>query len=226
MKRKIILAVAASVVALLPVVAQAAAKLIVKDAQGVNDKFVVTDGGRVGVGVTTPEAGLHIKAAAYPDNAIRVEGNETSQGGGFLAYNKRTSGLPLANDRLGFFLFGSFNGTTPLHTAGVETRAEAAWTASSTPTYFSFTTTPTNQTVRYERIRITGAGNVGIGTTTPTQKLEVAGGVRLNTGATKPTCDSSVRGTVWFAQGGVGVADTLEVCAKDGSENYAWRKIY
>ncbi|GAG49586.1 unnamed protein product, partial [marine sediment metagenome] len=72
------------------------------------------------------------------------------------------------------------------------------------------------------------AGNdfVGIGTANPGQKLEVDGGIRLNTAATKPTCDSTVRGTLWFTQGGAGVADALEVCAKDAANAYAWRTLY
>jgi hypothetical protein len=72
----------------------------------------------------------------------------------------------------------------------------------------------------------TFAGNVGIGTTGPTQKLEVNGGIRQNTATSKPTCDSTVRGTTWFFQGGAGVKDTYEVCAKDAGDAYAWRTIY
>jgi len=37
-------------------------------------------------------------------------------------------------------------------------------------------------------------------------------------------CNAAVRGTIWFSS--VGVADKLEVCAKDASENYAWRALY
>lgn len=226
MKRKITLAVAASAVALMPVVAQAAAKLIVKDAQGVNDKFVVTDGGRVGVGVAAPEAGLHVKGGAFPDNTLRVEGNETTQGGGILSYMKRTSGLPLINDRLGFMLFGTLSGASALHAAGLESKAEGNWTVSSTPSNFAFFTTPSGSSTRVERMRLTGAGNVGIGTTNPSQKLEVNGGVMLNTSTAKPTCNSTTRGTMWFTKAGVGAADTLEVCAKDASENYAWNELF
>ena len=70
------------------------------------------------------------------------------------------------------------------------------------------------------------AGSVAIGTTTTTQKLQVDGGIRLNTATSKPTCDSTVRGTFWAVQSGVGVKDTVEVCAKDAGDAYAWRTLY
>ena len=43
---------------------------------------------------------------------------------------------------------------------------------------------------------------------------------------TRPACGSGTRGTVWYTSGGVGVKDDVEVCAKDGSDAYAWRAIY
>ncbi len=70
------------------------------------------------------------------------------------------------------------------------------------------------------------AGSVGIGTTSPSQKLEVNGGVRLNTVTAKPTCDASVRGTFWTVQGGTGVADTVEACIKNGADTYVWQTLY
>jgi len=79
----------------------------------------------------------------------------------------------------------------------------------------------------FERMRLTNdAGNLGIGTSVPTQKLEVNGGVRLNTASSKPACDSTTRGTFWFTQGGTGVADSVQVCAKDAAGSYAWRVLY
>jgi hypothetical protein len=71
------------------------------------------------------------------------------------------------------------------------------------------------------------AGALGIGTTTaPTEKLEVNGGVKLNTTSAKPTCSATTRGTFWFTQGATGVKDSVQVCAKDAANAYAWRTIY
>lgn len=70
------------------------------------------------------------------------------------------------------------------------------------------------------------AGNVGIGTTTPSQNLEINGGIRYNTVTAKPACDATTRGTTWFVNGANGVKDTFEACAKDATDVYAWRTIY
>jgi len=77
-----------------------------------------------------------------------------------------------------------------------------------------------------ERLRIEPSGNVGIGTTAPSQALEVNGGARFNTATTKPTCNSAARGTFWVTQGSTGVKDSAELCAKDAAEAYAWRVLY
>jgi len=43
---------------------------------------------------------------------------------------------------------------------------------------------------------------------------------------TQPTCDSTTRGYLFFDEGAGGVADTLDICAKDTGDAYAWRSIY
>jgi hypothetical protein len=50
--------------------------------------------------------------------------------------------------------------------------------------------------------------------------------VKFNTTGAKPTCDSTKRNGVYFVQGGAGVKDTFEVCAKDATDAYAWRVLY
>lgn len=53
-----------------------------------------------------------------------------------------------------------------------------------------------------------------------------AGAFDLDDGGTQPTCDSSTRGYFWMDEGGAGVADSVDVCAKDSGDAYAWRTIY
>lgn len=238
MKRKIMLAVAASVVALLPVMAQAENKLIVKDATGTKDKMVVTDSGWIGIGNNSPGAAIEINGLPGTVNSrmlMRTIGKSASGGGGVLSLHNNdplTNGsMPLAGDRLGFYLFGTKNGLVNATGGGIMAMAEANWTANSSyPTYFTFITAAPGSTSQLERMRITAAGNIGIGTTLPKQKLEVNGGVRIypvtasaNTDTpsvpARPTCDASTRGTLWFTPSVS--ADILEICVKiDGVYSY------
>ena len=77
-----------------------------------------------------------------------------------------------------------------------------------------------------ERMRVSSTGLVGIGTKTPTSQLEVNGGVRMNTATAKPACDATARGTFWVTQGGAGVKDSVEVCAKDAMDTFGWRTLF
>jgi hypothetical protein len=80
-------------------------------------------------------------------------------------------------------------------------------------------------------LSLTTSNNVGIGTDVPTQKLEVKdGGIRINTpdpvAVPRPTCSDTTRGTFWVTNGATDVKDTVEVCAKDAANAYAWRVLY
>jgi flagellar basal body rod protein FlgG len=51
----------------------------------------------------------------------------------------------------------------------------------------------------------------------------IGGGVTLNKAASQqPDCDENSRGMLWFVQGTSGVADSLQICVNDGSDNYSW----
>lgn len=215
--------------------ADAANKLIVKDSVGVEDKFVVTDGGFIGVGTSTPVTALNISGGTVGSTQLRAlfSGTNASDSGGFLFLRNNpdgTNSLPLGSNKLGAFSFGAMDGSTLRMAAGFLAYASESWTSTSTPTYLNFTTTPSGSTGQVQRMRITSAGDIGIGTSSPTQKLEINGGMRLNTSTTKPNCNSvdgpSNRGTLWFTKSGSGVADKLEVCAKQADENYAWKPLF
>ena len=56
---------------------------------------------------------------------------------------------------------------------------------------------------------------------------EVARSVTLNPGtSSQPACTTSNRGQIWQTFGASGVKDTVQVCAKDASNLYAWRQLY
>jgi hypothetical protein len=42
----------------------------------------------------------------------------------------------------------------------------------------------------------------------------------------QPACSADMRGTLWHTNGTAGVKDAVAICAKDGSDVYAWRVIY
>ncbi len=219
--------------------AVAANKLIVQDNSVVPvDKFVVTDTGKIGVGTNAPNTAVHTSGGTFPDTQILSSyvgtggANGATGAGGFLAYRNNVSttngGLPLANDRIGYMLFGSYapDGVTPHNAAGLVAYAESDWTSTTFPTYFLFEVATNPATPvgsgRVERMRINSSGNVGIGTKSPAQRLEVNGGVRLNTLDVKPACTAATRGTFWFEQA---ATDILYVCAQLNGGTPLWRTV-
>jgi hypothetical protein len=67
-----------------------------------------------------------------------------------------------------------------------------------------------------------------LGGQTPTTAIDSndsSGGLQLNT-EVAPTCAAAFAGLFTYTAGGAGVKDTVQVCAKDGADSYAYRAIY
>jgi hypothetical protein len=206
--------------------AMAANKLIVKDSTGTTDKFVVTDSGYIGIGTNAPSTPIEVSGNTGASSRIvsHCTSSTSSYSGGFIARKNNAStknnGLPVLNDRLGFMYYGSLGTSAELYAAGLSAYAESDWTDVSYPASFVFETTAAGSG-RTEKMRVTGDGNVGIGTKAPTQKLHVNGGIRLYTSTAKPACSAATRGTLWFEQG---TTDKLYICAQNGGVP-VWRLV-
>ena len=162
----------------------------------------LTDNGTaayMGIGIAVPVGPLHIYSttSTQPETIdlsgagpLTAQWNNWGPGGsasgtGFLArFSRGTKASPAdvqVGDRLGFNVFGGMAGGVFKHTAAIEAVVDSgAVSGTSLPTYMRFLTTPNGATARVERMRVTGDGNVGIGTATPTAKLEVNGAVKVS----------------------------------------------
>lgn len=119
-------------------------------------------------------------------NAIVIGSHGTGVFPGITGYHSRgTRASPstsLANDFLIFFGGRGYGATGYGSNAkvGIFGQAEANWTDSDQSTYLTFGTTNASSTTRTERMRLTGAGNLALGTTTALTRLAVTGSVSVD----------------------------------------------
>jgi len=95
-------------------------------------------------------------------------------GSGMIGYSNSGAAMS-SGDRLGFFLAGGAKDAvdTLANTVGWSGWAAENWSATATGSYMVFETTAKTTTTRREVMRLTDAGNLGIGTTSPQTNLEV-----------------------------------------------------
>ena len=95
----------------------------------------------------------------------------------------------------------------------------AAWTSNSVPSYLSFHTATSGSATTTEKMVIKNNGNVGIGTTSPNEKLHVAGNIHAfdtsadralfaSTAAGSTTIAVRSNGVTHFNGGNVGIGTT------------------
>jgi hypothetical protein len=147
--------------------------------------------GNVGIGTTSPSHPLSVQANSGA-NAIAIYGR--------------------SSDNTGSLDFFQNNGTTRLMEIGISPSAAEFYYDANSPMIFY-----TNAT---ERMRITSGGNVGIGTTSPAERLDVFGRIQA-----RPSANGSV-GNNWYMIGSItdatnyGVANGIEV-ENAGINSYA-----
>jgi trimeric autotransporter adhesin len=174
------------------------------------DSAIFQTGTNIGVGTTTPAAPFHSVAAAAPGAFFDVYSNSLGALPVVFRAARGTKAAPTAvqtDDILGGLAVRGYGATGFSEGKGqVMFRAAEPWTDTATGTYLQLTTTPIGSTNWLERIRIAPNGNVGIGTTLPTQKLTVVGTVESTAGGFKfPDGTTQTTGALTSVAAGSGI---------------------
>ena len=179
------------------------------------DSGLVYSGSNVGIGISSPTEKLHIVSSATGNQFGRITATDSTASAAWVAQNDQ-------GDNVVYRVFGSgVSGTQMGNALGRSASLLANLGGSGVFLLGTFSNTDfilgTNNT---ERMRILSSGNVGIGTTNPIYKLQVAGSTYVNGGTLFLDSGEYIR---WgnSAQGIRGVNDTsLEFVAGSSTRMY------
>jgi len=134
------------------------------------ERMRILTNGNVGIGTTAPVSKLHVV-----DGDIRV----TTSNSFSNLISSRAANPNAGGYNLGGLLFQAYAGMTNYTTgAAIYAYADgAAWTSNSVPSYLSFHTATSGSATTTEKMVIKNNGYVGIGTSSPNEKLHVAGNI-------------------------------------------------
>ena len=166
--------------------------------------LVATNG--VGIGATNPYKPLHISGSSTGDISALIANTNTaisssaSLGFGLWSTSGSGSGTTGFAGQISAICMNAANGNTDM--------AFSVYTGSSVAPNYTLV----------ERMRITGAGNVGIGVTNPGYKLDVSGNV--NVGVNDATYGSRLyfNGTNACIQGGPSGSDLIHLVSGNGTK--------
>lgn len=149
--------------------------------------------GKFGINTSTPDTNLNIIqttniAGVHLDHYSSDQVSAVFQARKWRGTTVSSSAV-LSGDRLGTFGgVGYDGGVMPSSTTGsVQMLASENHNATSHGTNMIFNTTPNGSTVTAQAMMIANSGNVGVGTSSPQQLLDVNGAAQFGSGAAKST---------------------------------------
>lgn len=198
---------------------------------GGSSRLYVRGDGRVGVGTTSPQGTLHIvQERPGTDNprGIVVEHYSNDPWAGQVNQQKargtRSAPLPvLGEDVLAGWHGMGYDGQQFHYGGSIQMVAAENWASNAHGTYIRFRTIPVGSTALSEQVRITDNGFVGIGTPTPSQRLDVVGGIAWGVFNKPYPTTPSGQGIV-----GRGVTSNYRIALQDGSGrvSHYWNSYY
>ena len=134
---------------------------------------ILRGSGNVGIGTTAPISALHLYSGVSP--VMYIDGNSVNP----LLCFRRDGGATASGAVIGRIAATGHNGTNLMtsNRATFTFFAGETWGAGGNGTYAVLSLTPNSSTTLTETVRFNGDGNVGFGTTNPTDKVTVNGTV-------------------------------------------------
>lgn len=166
--------------------------------------FVVNASGVVIVGYTVASANIQDSTGTNRTPQLQLQGNSVataastivnwssaaaSSPGLYFAKSKSgtrgTQGVVASGDTLGLLQFNGDDGTNFVPAAAISSFVDGTPGLNDMPGRLVFSTTADGAALATERMRITNAGNVGVGTSSPVNRLQVSGSFGRGSPVTK-----------------------------------------
>jgi hypothetical protein len=174
------------------------------------ERMAITSAGNVGIGTSSPESVLHLVSAT---NTTQLSISNT---GTSVATNDIVGAI-------GFKVNDNNRLTQSTDFAFIRTIATQNHTAAAAGTALTFGTTPDNSLVVAERMTINSSGNVGIGTSSPLQRLDVASSATSVFQTIRSTSSGATNVALRIQDGTTGTSNTDGIyLGRTGAENYLW----